>query len=272
MFEVGNCSAVTVEARAKVNLALDITGKRGDMHLIDTVIAPIGLSDTVSVSFGKVFSVTYSDGRSYQRDIALKAAKLLSEHFGTPPVKIQIIKRIPEGKGLGGSSADAAGVARAMKTLLGLSDIPAELLVKIGSDVPAMAADCPVRVRGIGEQIEKVTLKPYYVALLAGSDTVKTAEAYALYDVIGGDSTDIEGFLAGKCSAKNALERAALRLAPGMKELKNNLFRCGFPHVVMTGSGSGWIGFTEDKEHFDKAIGTSGEYREGITIGRYQTE
>ncbi len=268
MFGFGNF-AVAVKARAKVNLALNITGKRGEMHLIDTVIVPIGLEDTVTVSQSDAFSVAYMDGRTYDKDIALKAAKLISEQFGTPPVRAEIDKRIPEGKGLGGSSADAAGVARAMQKLYGICDIPSELLIKIGSDVPAMYADCPVRVRGIGEKVEKIHLKSLHILLLAGNDTVNTAEAYALYDRIGGDAVDIDEFLAGGSAPKNALERAALAIAPRMGNLRDMLKKTGIRHVVMTGSGSGWIGYTEDKNQFDKAIGALGRFREEITIGQY---
>lgn len=263
--------AVTVEARAKVNLALSVTGRREEMHLIDTVIVPVGLADTVTVSTAEDFSVVYADGRQYSKDIALKAAKILSAHYGTPPVKVEIVKRIPEGKGLGGSSADAAGVARAMRKLFGLEDIPAEALIKIGSDVPAMYADRPVRVRGIGELVEPVGIDPRHIILLTAEGTVNTAEAYALYDKIGGEATDIDGFLSGRCAPKNALERAALTLAPWMAELREALQHSDIGHVVMTGSGSGWIGSTEDKQQFDRAIEALGRLGEGITARYYHT-
>lgn len=238
---------VSVIANAKVNLALDIIGTREGMHLIDTLIVPIGLADKVEVSPSEEFEVVYTDGRVYPSDTALKAAKLIAATYGIPPVRIGIEKKIPEGKGLGGSSADAAGVARAMQELFGLPEIPAGTLVKIGSDVPAMYKNAPVRVRGAGEVVTPYTAGTLYLLLLTADIEVSTREAYVLYDQIGGEQVGIDDVIAGKARPANALERAAITLAPRVGELKAALIGTGITDVVMTGSGSGMIGFTRDR-------------------------
>jgi len=255
-------SSVTVETRAKVNLALNITGVKGNLHLIDTVIVPIGLADTVKVSPSDEFSVCYHDGRSYLNDTAYKTAELLSKTYKTSAVSVNIVKRIPEGKGLGGSSADAAGVARAMQKLFNLPQISSELLLEVGSDVPAMYLDRPLRVRGRGELVKAVVLPRFYGILLLPLYSVNTREVYALYDKIGGEKADIDGFLTGKSPATNALERAALVLEPKMNYLKEILTASGTEEVIMTGSGSGWIGLARNPEKYKNAK----EYLESLHI------
>lgn len=253
-------------------MALDITGVKDGMHLIDTVIVPIGLADILKVSVSDEFSVSYKYGRVYRDDTALKAAKLISEAFGTPPVKAVITKRIPEGKGLGGSSADAAGLARAMGELFEFGTIPRDILIKIGSDVPAMYANRPVRVRGAGEDVVPIDIGKLYIITAEADYCIGTREAYARYDKIGGDKADIEGFLAGRSPAVNALERAAVALEPRIEGLKTLLKASGLPEVVMTGSGSGFVGFTRQRAEYEYAK----EYLEshiggGITVRGYQT-
>lgn len=237
--------AAIIEARAKINLCLNITGVSGGMHLIDTVIAPIGLCDTVTVKVSDTIRVAYTDGRRYQNDTALKAAKLICGAYGLKGADILIEKRIPEGAGMGGSSADAAGVARGIREVYGLPDIPASILIRIGSDVPAMYAGRPVRVRGSGEEVTPVEIKRYMGAVVIPDYGISTAEAYATYDRIGGDKADIDGFLKGDSPAANALQRAALTIKPELEVLLKILKEAGFSQAVMTGSGSGFIGFTD---------------------------
>ena len=75
---------------------------------------------------------------------------------------------------------------------------------------------------------------------------ISTAEAYATYDRIGGDKADIDGFLkGGQAPAANALQRAALTIKPELEVLLKILKEAGFSQAVMTGSGSGFIGFTD---------------------------
>ena len=101
--------ATVLAANAKINLSLAVTGKAPNgYHTIDTVILPITLSDTVCVALADTVTVCYTDGRVYPDDVAYKTAKAICKRFGLSGVSVRIDKRIPEGAGLGGSSADAA--------------------------------------------------------------------------------------------------------------------------------------------------------------------
>lgn len=277
MQKYGSGQTVQVNARAKVNLGLNIVGAKGNMHLIDTIIVPIAICDTVTVYQSGNFAISYHDGRSYAQDTALKAARLISDAYGTPPVGIQITKRIPEGKGLGGSSADAAGVTRAMRQLFSLPDIPAELLLQIGSDVPAMYTDKPVRVSGIGEKVQEVSIDIPYMLLLLPSCSINTGEAYVLYDTIGGSTADIDGILQGASLPTNALQKAATVLQPQLAGLEAILTQAGL-HPVMTGSGSAFVGITKSRRQYAKAkqhilsIGSDGLNIEAYGLNKNNTE
>ena len=117
---------MTVEACAKVNFTLEVFGKRADgYHVLRSVVMPISLSDTLDIEVTDDGEITSDTG--YDDDLCVKAARILRSSVSSLPsslgATIRVVKRIPAGGVLGGGSADAAAVLRALNELwdIGLS-------------------------------------------------------------------------------------------------------------------------------------------------------
>ena len=129
-----------VKAYAKVNLFLDIVGTNNGYHDLDTVVVTVNVFDNVSVTRRKDDKIVLKTGgglyyvRDNEDNNAYKAAKAFCDAFNTNGVDISISKNIPVGSGLGGSSADIAGVLKAMKKLYGIEEDIKPLADSLGSD------------------------------------------------------------------------------------------------------------------------------------------
>ena len=153
-------------AFAKVNLTLDVLGKRDDgYHDLKSVMQTISIRDDIEIDLdtGKPWSLTCTkDGiPTDERNLAWKAAKVYLDTVGKDPngLSIRITKRIPSEAGLGGGSADAAAVLRALNRHYGepLSILAlAELGSMVGSDVPFCTLCGTAMVEGRGERLRKL--------------------------------------------------------------------------------------------------------------------
>ena len=153
-------------AFAKVNLTLDVLGKREDgYHDLKSVMQTISIRDDIEIDLGtgKPWSLLCDkDGiPTDERNLAWKAAKVYFDALGKDPdgLEIRITKRIPTEAGLGGGSADAAAVLRALNRHYGepLSILAlAELGAKVGSDVPFCTLCGTAMVEGRGERLRKL--------------------------------------------------------------------------------------------------------------------
>lgn len=188
--------AYSTRAYAKINLTLDITGKRFDgYHTISSVMQSVDLYDTVTVSLldYDATSVIVCDDPTVPCDIrntAYKAAKLIQQVGGTDrKYRIDIKKNIPSQAGLGGASTDAAAVLRCFNTLLKLSYPDEELMnlaSDIGADVPFGLFETTALCQGIGDVINALpALKKHHVVIVKPEFGVSTPEAYKLYDTKG---------------------------------------------------------------------------------------
>lgn len=154
-----------LEAPAKINLSLKVCGKREDgFHEIETLMVPISLRDelTIEPREGEGVSFTCSDSSIPADDtnLVVRAANLFFARTGVAPgVRIDLLKRIPHGAGLGGGSSDAAA------TLLGLNElfdtrletaVLAEMAAELGSDIPFFIYGSAAICRGRGELISPV--------------------------------------------------------------------------------------------------------------------
>lgn len=254
---------IKVKARAKLNVSLNITGKRDGLHTLDSVIVPIGIWDDVLLTPRDDSRVTVRyRGKEgvYANDTALAAAEAIVGFYGTKGADIEIVKRIPERAGLGGSSADAAAVARGMETLRNFGKTDGKLLSSLGSDVTAMYLDCPCRISGTGDEAVKLerVLIPSFAVMTAGRG-VDTAECYRLYDETGGDGGDTDAVIDAMEKGRpfrpfNSLAKAAASIEPlvdcGLKALSDAGFAAG-----MTGSGSAVFGFDYDRRSFERKLG-----------------
>lgn len=249
---------IELKARAKLNLTLDIKGRENGLHVIDSIIIPIPLYDDVRMRIrndGKVNLSYVGRDNVYDFDTALLTAQKIQSRYGVGGVDIEIVKRIPERAGMGGSSADAACVARGMERLYNYGSTDRELLKSIGSDVTAMYLNQPCRVQGTGDRAEKIEIaKPMYFAVLLPGEGVDTATCYKLYDKRGGggDYTEkaVEALKKGECFfPSNALYLAAAELVPKIAEAKEMMLRVGFL-AEMTGSGSAVFGYEYERGAF----------------------
>ncbi|MBQ9941812.1 MAG: 4-(cytidine 5'-diphospho)-2-C-methyl-D-erythritol kinase [Christensenellaceae bacterium] len=249
-----------INAHAKLNLYLEITGRRADgYHLLDMVMQSVDLCDTVSLSLceGGGVQLSCSDPAvpTDGRNLACKAAASVFAATGyAGGANIHIEKRIPMGAGMGGGSADGAAVLFGLNELLGRplsAEKLAALALPLGADVPfALTGGC-LRAQGVGEVLTPLSnnMEGCYL-LLKPKAGVNTAAAYGAYDaapVPGPGSAACIAALAGGDIAAfgaatfNALLPAAKQLCPPVSELLAYLSGCA-DAAFMTGSGSTCVG------------------------------
>lgn len=180
-----------IEAWAKINWDLRVMGRRADgFHELDTVMATVGLSDTVEAEASDSFSFSCSDKSlpTDERNLAVRAAQVLARAAGRKPKAIlRLEKRIPAGGGLGGGSADAAAVLRLLNHLWGLNwsrERLAESAAELGSDVPYFLWGGWCRCRGRGEVVEPLPeskrLPTVGILLIIPELKVDTPKVYSL--------------------------------------------------------------------------------------------
>ena len=179
--------SVSYRAYAKLNLSLDVTGKREDgYHLMDMVNVSVSLCDSMVFTRtpGKPFSISSSVRflPTGEKNLVWKAASALFALHGQelPDTHIHIIKRIPTQAGLGGGSADAACALLALNKEYGLGmsvDDLCTLAEKIGADVPFCVRGGYARVTGIGEEITAFESSSKYHLVLAMPKQGKSTKA-----------------------------------------------------------------------------------------------
>lgn len=180
-------------AYAKINLTLDVLGKRDDgYHDLKTVMQTISLRDDIEIDVGTQESWTLSCDKPGipcdERNLAWKAAKVYCDTLNKDPegLAIRITKRIPSQAGLGGGSADAAAVLRALNRHFG-SPLSiwalAELGAQIGSDVPFCVVGGTVMCEGRGERMRKLPDMPDCVVVVCKPEfSISTPELYRVID------------------------------------------------------------------------------------------
>ena len=249
---------ITVSANAKVNLFLDITGKREDgYHTISSVMHTLDLKDSIDLSFNKTGNIEITTSNPYiptdERNIAYKSAsKFLSEIKTNQGVSINITKRIPVGGGLGGSSTDGAAVLTGLNYLFGKPFSEVELLslgATLSADMPFCMKKGAALCEGIGEIMTPLpTFSCCYAAIINPRFSLNTKMMYGLYDSEGEQihpSPDkmIEALKNNsvKDAAKalfNAFELPAGNLRPAILRFKERLLTEGALGALMSGSGS----------------------------------
>lgn len=203
---------LTLSAPAKINLLLDVVGKRDDgYHLIRTVMQTITLSDTVTVTridepgiYLRLSDKTLPTDRRNTAYVAVKAFwNALPEAQRVGGVDVYIDKKIPQQAGLAGGSADAAAVLRGLNSLWDRpfsTDALCALAVSIGADVPFCVRGGAAFAGGIGEALEPIKglSEEMFLVVCKPTVSVPTAKAYAAVDVFDGErrTPDEAGLLA----------------------------------------------------------------------------
>ena len=256
---------MTIEANAKVNFTLEVFGKRVDgYHALRSVVMPISLSDTLDIEVADDGSITSDTG--YDDDLCIKAARILrSSVFGLESslgAVIRVVKRIPAGGGLGGGSADAAAVLRALNELwkIGLSrEELAQVGAQVGSDVPALVLGGPVIMEGRGEKVAPLfNLQPstFNLVLVNPGVHCSTKEVYATCEArpLGGEDLTakmVSALQAGDLTRiaaafMNDLQPPAVKLRPEIADALVSLKTAGVIGAMMSGSGSSVFGLVPD--------------------------
>lgn len=194
---------IKLKAHAKINLSLDVTGTEGGYHLIDSVVTTIDLSDVIAVKKrrDKLVSVTMhgmgSENISFGENNAVRAAEAFVRQYGTNGADITVWKNIPLGAGLGGSSADVAGVLNAMKALYGADEEGVkDIADSLGSDCGYMIYGGYARMRGRGERVQLLDGGPKLdVGIIFPRGGVSTAACYSLFDSVGSPSSSSDKVL-----------------------------------------------------------------------------
>lgn len=267
---------IVVRALAKINLAIDVLDRREDgYHEIDMVTVPLKLHDSVEITPQDPSSDTflYCDDPTLvcdESNLAYKALDAVHKTFDTQgSYRMFIYKKIPVQAGLGGGSADAAAVIRALDNF-----IPADpekerkmydLALKIGSDVPFCLYNKPARVRGIGEKIEGIKVAyPYYVMIVKPNYGLSTKSVYEAYDLIKDKikhpnidaliealaKDDEEGM---KDNMINVLSVPAIKALPLIADLLEEMQMMNLPLCGMSGTGSACFALSKDKRLLERA-------------------
>ncbi len=182
-------------AYAKLNLTLDVLGKREDgYHDLQSVMQTVSVRDDIEIDVGTgkpwCLKCDREDIPCDERNLAWKAAKVFCDALGKDPngLEIRITKRIPSQAGMGGGSADAAAVLRALNDHYGnpLSILAlAELGAQVGSDVPFCVVGGTCMCEGRGERLRKLPDMPDCIFVVVKPDfSVSTPELYKKIDEV----------------------------------------------------------------------------------------
>lgn len=244
-------------APAKLNLFLEVVARRPDgYHELATLFHEIDFGDELRVELapGAATDTLELRGRAIEGDprdnLALKAARAFRlRRPATPPLRIVLRKVVPPGSGLGGGSADAAFVLRALQTLVAplAPPVAAAVARELGADVGFLLRGGTAIGRGRGDELEPLAgVGPFIFLLGLSPFAIATVRAYGAVD-LNAPRVDVSS-LAGalkkgdptvvRTSCFNRLESAACRVEPRLAETLQWLRETTGPHWVMSGSGS----------------------------------
>ena len=247
--------SVTVHAPSKINLTLDIVGTRPDgYHLLESIFQSVSICDTIVArkKLGKgITLIAPGCDCPTEKNTAYKAAMAFMTYTGIRKgIHLTLIKRIPTQAGMGGGSADAAGVLVALNRLF-KTDLTAEQLceigVQVGADVPFCIVGGTAYVTGIGEKIRPLPPLPdCHVVIAQPQEGISTKEAYAAVDnaeiLARPDNAAAiaalaEGDLPGLCRQAVNVFEVATELA-GVADIRRRMETFHPLCSQMTGSGS----------------------------------
>lgn len=258
-------------ANAKINLYLDVTGKREDgFHTIDGVMQSVSLADGVTLEYeeGKESEISlFAQGNDQiptdEKNLAVRAAKLFFAQAGIcGTLRISLQKRIPMAAGLAGGSADAAATLRGLNRLTKNRFSTEELCrigAKLGADVPFCICKGAKRTRGVGEILDDCPPMPDCRLVIAiGKGRVSTPWAYGVLDEryqnfqgsheilspLGNltDGLQKNDLLLTCRSMFNIFEAPVASILPEIPEIRRTMLKNGAISAMMSGSGPSVFG------------------------------
>lgn len=260
----------TIEAPAKINLFLKVTGKRPDgYHELSTLMCRVGLYDHIVLNFDQpsiTVDCTHPRVPEGRQNLAFKAAAAFFEALGiTHGVGIAIDKEIPVGAGLGGGSSDAAAVLTALNSHYGMplsQEAMIRLAQTVGADVPFFVFAKTALVAGIGEQLRPVEGMPrLWAVLIYPRFEIATAWVYERLNLQltkCEENYNVSWFLEDLSRLKdllsNDLEQVSAGAFPEIHTLKRALIQVGARGALMCGSGSAVFGLFETRRQGTRAL------------------
>lgn len=269
---------VTVTANAKINLHLDVIGKRENgYHDVVTVMQSLSLCDTLTVTRKKEAGILLDTGGVLPADdsnLIVRAAKCYFAASGAPfGVTVTLEKRIPMAAGMGGGSADAAAMLKALNMLDGNRYTVSELAkmgAAIGADVPFCVKGGTCLGEGVGELLTPVlnNIKATVVVAMDG-EGVSTPVAFGALDRLFDDYKNFKGAVspgaliraleAGDTSGAaaalfNRFEAVIEPLRPAVVRIKKQMLQNGALAAQMSGSGPSVFGIFRDAQSASRAV------------------
>ncbi|MBQ8427309.1 MAG: 4-(cytidine 5'-diphospho)-2-C-methyl-D-erythritol kinase [Clostridia bacterium] len=269
-----------LKINAKINLTLEVLGVTNGYHDLSSVVASVNLADVITIYKRKDDLITLTErgikaGCPPTQNNACITAEKVMKTFGVSGVDIVINKGIPVGAGLGGSSADIAGVLKCMQQLFGVNAVT--LGNEIGSDTAYMINGGYALMQGRGQKITPIKFtEKLYLVMLFSDNGVNTGKCFALYDQnptienSGASEKTVEAMQNGETETaiscfSNDLTLSAQKLNQDIKKNLELLKTTTAKSVLMTGAGSCvYAVFTDKRERnreYKKLLKTGVEKR-----------
>lgn len=265
---------ITLKARAKVNIGLDITGVlENGYHLVDMIMQTLQLHDEVTIRKKRETGIEIRSNLRYlpvnENNIVYQAAKMMVDEFQIQDgLRFDIKKEIPVAAGMAGGSADAASTLIGINRMYQLSLSTQELCIrglKLGADVPYCIQGGTMHATGIGEHLERITAMPdCFVVVVKPKASASTKIVYQKFDqlsqVIHPNMTQLllqmeDKSLNGIAAAMgNVLEQVTIPMIPEIASIKEVLLKNGALNAMMSGSGPTVFGLYNDRTQADRAV------------------
>ena len=260
--------SIRLKARAKINLGLDVLGKREDgYHEVRMVMQTIGIYDRLILTKIPEEEIRITSNLAFlpvnENNLIYKAIKLLKDEYHFPGgVSVDLNKFIPVAAGMAGGSTDAASTMFGVNRLFGLNlsmGKMMELGVRLGADVPYCVMRGTALAEGIGEKLTRITPVPHMWILIAKPQiNVSTRLVYEQL-AMGGiqKHPDIDGIIRAieaqdvvriAQSMGNVLENVTVPLYPVIETIKQDMLSHGAINAMMSGSGPTVFGIFPDEQ------------------------
>lgn len=270
---------VTVRAYGKLNLMLDIVGKRKDgYHMLNTVMQSVSCYDLITAQLveGSGIEIVCDrlDVPLDNSNLVWKAIEAFYEYSCIAPqgkIVVTIKKQLPSMAGMGGGSADCAAMLHLLNLMYDTQfedNILCEIGVKLGADVPFCIVGGTQLCQGIGEKLSRLPTPDCLFVIVKPDTSVSTPEAFEKYDSISNPKRcSLDTFLKAIGSGNmysmctnmfNVLEYASENHEIGVA--KSFLKSSGAMESAMTGSGSAVFGVFNDEKLAESAYGKTSEY------------
>ncbi len=263
---------LTRQAYGKINLGLDVLGKREDgYHIVKMIMQTVELHDTLEFKRNNSGLITITCNNESlpvnEDNLCIRAAKLLKEEFGFEDgVDIHLTKRIPIAAGMAGGSTDAACVLKAVNDMFELGLSKKDLMKRgltLGADIPYCIMGGTALAEGIGEELTRVSPLPKAPILIAKPPVnVSTAQVYKALDSLESyehpnidalmHAIEYEDIMGIALKMGNVLADVTMPMVSEVGRIVEFMETHGAMKAMMTGSGPTVFGVFEDDEQMEE--------------------